>query len=312
MFGYYRPFRLNIDSSEKNLFEAYYCRICYCLWNNGGQFSRALTTFDAALYSIVLKLGGIGERPDHVKCQKIRHDVKNTFNDDVIGSRLARLTLVGFGGKMEDDFTDKEYLKAWFIKIIFGRGIKKAYEKEPVFATNTREVCAEIDEYQKANAEANLPLDAYAKSAVKNFSTFGPLDEKYKTVLYNMARWSFFVDMLCDYSKDYKGKAPNSFMDERYPTMKDMLDEQWFTLVPMIRKENTDLMNSVMAIRDDSTEWKLLFHIVGDAVGRMSAGVLRNKDIGFNYFKELLFNWGRYFHNRKVSRIWKRSGHGNN
>ena len=312
MFGYYRPFRINIDNSEKNVFEAYYCRVCYCLWNNGGQVSRALVTFDAALYCIVLKLAGIGERPRHVKCQRFRRNIKKSFVNDEVGNRIARLTLVGFGGKMEDDYTDKEYLRANFIKLFFGSAIKKAYKKEPEFLKNTREVCADINKYQKENADADIPLDAYGKSTLKSFMTFGEIPEKYQRVLYYLARWSFFVDMLSDYNDDFKDGAPNSYKDQKYPTIQEMLNDRWYDLIPMIKKENEDLYNSVLAIKDKSTDWKILYHVIADAINRISVGVLNGEKVGFNYFKELFFNWGRYFHNKKISKKWKKVNHGNN
>lgn len=312
MFGYYRPFRINIDNSEKNVFEAYYCRVCYCLWNVGGQFARALTTFDMALYSIVLKLAGIGERPDHVKCQRVATTVKKSFKDDEIGKRLASLTLVCFGGKMEDDYIDKEYVRANFIKLVFGRAIKKAYDLEPGFVTNTREVCAQINDYQAQNSDAELPLDAYGKSTVKSFSSFGEIAKPYQDVLYWLARWSFFIDMLSDYNKDFKEKAPNSYRDDNYPTVEEMLEDRWFKLIPIMKKENESLYNAVLAIKDKSEEWKVLFDVVSDAINRTCEGVLSGNNVEFNYFKELFFNWGRYFHNKKVSRKWKRLGYGNN
>lgn len=312
MFGYFRPFRIGLDEELEKVFQAYYCRVCYCLWNEGNQKARALTTFDMAIYSIILNLAGIGERPQFLPCQRVATSNKKLFKDDVIGKKLANLTLVGFGGKMEDDYSDKQYFKATIAKLLYGRAIKKAYQKEPQFLKNTREVCQLINDIQNANGAAEDALDAYGKSSVKSFLEFGPLDEKYQTAIYSLARWSFFMDMICDYNEDFKKKANNSYKDPRFKTLQELLDGNWSYIIPLMRKENTNVFNAIMALKVKKDEWYLLRDIVIDAINTISVGVLKGEDVSFHYFKELFANIEKYNHHKKVSRRRKKIQNANN
>ena len=255
MFGYFRPFRIGLDKEEEIVFESYYCRVCYSLWNAGGQRARSLTTFDMAIYSIILNLAGIGHRPPHLYCQRIKRGNKNSYKNDELGQKLANLTLVGFGGKMEDDYLDKQRLRANFTNLIFGRAIRKAYKKEPFILKNTRECCQKINEIQDSFGPAEEALDVYGKASIKSFLTFGDIDEKHQKAIYQLARWSFFMDMMCDYNDDFKNNANNSYKNKKYPTIQAYLNENWQYLVALIRKENTDLFNSIMAIKQRKTEW---------------------------------------------------------
>ena len=313
MFGYFRPFRIGLDREEEIVFECYYCRICYCLWYVGNQRARALTTFDAALYSIVLNLAGIGERPKHLNCQRIKTTNMKSFKDDEVGIKLARLSLIGFGGKIEDDITDKQYLRANLMKLLYWGAIKKAYKAEPQLVNNTREVCQEINDIQNNNGKAEDALDAYGKSSVKSFETFGHLEDKYKKVIYHLARWAFFMDMFCDYNEDYKDNANNSYKNENYKTIQDYLDEEWFYIIPLMRKENEDLFNAVMDIKEKKDEWYLLRDIVVDAINKINVGLLEGKDVKFHYFKELILNIKKYNHKKKVKKQIERARkHANN
>ena len=312
MFGYYRPFRIGLDKELERVFECYYCRICYCLWNVGNQRARALTTFDAALYSIILNLAGIGERPRHLNCQRVATSNKKLLKGDYVGEKLANLTLVGFGGKMEDDYADKQFFKATIMKILYGRAIKKAYNNEPVFLKNTREVCQQINEIQDALGEAEEALDAYGKSSVKSFLEIGPMDEKYQNMIYQLAKWSFFMDMICDYNEDFKDGANNSYKNEKYPTLQKYLEDNWQFIIPLMRKYNTDLFNAVMAIKEKKDEWYLLRDVVVDAINKISVGVLYGEDVSFHYFKELFANIKKFNKQKKIHRKVRRLQHANN
>lgn len=303
MYGYFRPFRMTLEKEEKIVFISYYCRICYNLWLAGNQHSRYLVTFDLALYSLVLNLAGIGERPDQYPCQRVSHKVRDKFKNDEVGKKLANLTLAGFGGKIEDDYHDKQYLRATFLKLLFGSQIKKSIQVDPVFMQNTRDVCALINEIQDRNGSAEDCLDAYGKSAVKSFTEFGNLEEKYQKVIYQLARWAFFMDMFCDYNKDVKEGNNNSYYNPEYKTIQEYLDADWVNIVPLIRKENEDLFNSVMAIKQRKDEWYILRDVVVDAINNIGPGLLRGEDVSFHYFKELFYNMRSYNHLKKVQKL---------
>ena len=71
MFGYFRPYHANLTNSEKRLFDSYYCRICYCLRILGGQLARFFTTYDGAIYSMIVDLQTKNTPPPHLPCERV-------------------------------------------------------------------------------------------------------------------------------------------------------------------------------------------------------------------------------------------------
>ena len=69
MYGYFRPHNSYLTSAETNVFHSHYCRVCYCLRLIGGQACRFCTTYDAAVYSMIINLQKGEDNPPfcHVK-----------------------------------------------------------------------------------------------------------------------------------------------------------------------------------------------------------------------------------------------------
>ena len=137
MFGYFRPYHSNLTNSEKRLFESYYCRICYCLRILGGQLARFFTTYDGAIYSMIVDLQTKESNPPHLACERFGTKNLKYFENDEIGLKVARLSLISFGEKIRDDEIDKNYFKAKLGSLLFAKTIKKAVEAEPVIAMNS-------------------------------------------------------------------------------------------------------------------------------------------------------------------------------
>ena len=137
MFGYFRPYHANLTNSEKKLFDSYYCRICYCLRILGGQLARFFTTYDGAIYSMIVDLQTKNTPPPHLPCERVGKRNLKYFQADEVGLKVARLSLISFGEKIRDDQLDRNHFKASLGALLFSKIIKKAQEAEPDMANDS-------------------------------------------------------------------------------------------------------------------------------------------------------------------------------
>lgn len=292
MFGYFRPFESDLTSQQEKVFKSYYCRICYCLRSLGNQLCRYLTTFDAAIYSIIYKIATGGERPPFFACQKIKKSNTRYFAHDVDGLLFANLTLVGFGEKIADDLSDHDggKAKAKLMKSLFGKPIEKAQKVLSSCAKNTHDCTTEIDRLQSQNADLMTLLDVYGDLTPKNIAELAPISPQIAEVYRQLSRWVYFVDILSDYDKDYKSGAYNPLKQLDCPTIQSYFDKHYRDLLQANRQISDALVAALLAIRDDSTEWIVLYKVITHSLDTVVPTVLCGGDVSFHYFKELRKN----------------------
>ena len=290
MYGYFRPFDAGLSGIQERTFHAYYCRLCYCLRLLGGQAARYLTTFDAALCAIILAIATKEETPPFLHCQKVGKSNMNLFKDDERGLKHARLSYIGFGEKIRDDIIDDNSKKAAFMKLLFGKQIESANQKEPELWRIAYEGSNRITELQSQNAELDEVLDVYGDMMAESFARFADLPEPFKRLYRNIGRWTLYVDMLSDYDDDYKNGSYNSFKREDSKTLSEYFDKCWHYVIEKNREIGGALMDSVMEIQDGSVEWTVLYRVVGYALDTVVPRLLAGEDVRFHYFKEFFKN----------------------
>lgn len=262
----------------------------------GGQVARGLTTFDAAVYSLVLNLATHGQPPVHFDCQKIKKSNSELFATDELGMRLARLSFIAFGEKIRDDCLDGITVQAKTLKRLFGKIIENCRQSEPELAAIARRGTDEINLLQSQGADVESVLSVYGRAMADTFSLFSPLPDEAKDFYFALAEWTFFVDMLCDYDEDFKKGAPNSLRDESCPTLSRLFDVKYDLICGQNKRIADKLVKGLDALNDGSYEWEALYHIIIYALNNVVSGTLSGKDMSFHYFKE-------FFKNRKNMKI---------
>ena len=303
MFGYFRPYHSNLTNSEKRLFESYYCRICYCLRILGGQLARFFTTYDGAIYSMIIDLQTKSSNPPHLKCERFGTKNLKYFREDEVGLKVARLSLISFGEKIRDDEIDKNYFKARLGSLLFSKTIKKAVEAEPVIAENSYLGTEKINELQNANSDIMEIFAAYGDMAISTISQISPLTKESEELVRSVSEWIFLVDMICDYDEDYKNKTYNGFKTEGYATFSEYFDTHYKEFLQIVNKISDRLVNAIMAVRENSGLWNTLYKIIINAVNTVIPNRIMGKDIEFHYFTDL---FERIKSNKKMKKDIKR------
>ena len=287
MFGYFRPYHSNLTNSEKRLFESYYCRICYCLRILGGQLARFFTTYDGAIYSMIVDLQTKESNPPHLVCERFGTKNLKYFENDEIGLKVARLSLISFGEKIRDDEIDKNYFKAKLGSLLFAKTINKAVEAEPVIALNSYLGTEKINELQNNNSDIMEIFNAYGDMAVSTISQLSPLTLKSEELVRSVSEWIFLVDMICDYDEDYKNGTYNGFKTEGFATFSEYFDTHYVEFLEIVNKMSDRLVNAIMAVRDNTPLWNTLYKIIINAVNTVIPNRIMGKDIEFHYFSDL-------------------------
>ncbi len=290
MYGYFRPYDSDLNDKHKRVFQSYYCRLCYCLWLYGGQTVRYFTTFDLTLYSMIIHLSVGREVPPFYGCERIAVSNRNRFKDDDIGLALARLSLVTFGEKFRDDMLDEGGLKNFIKKILFAKKVRKACAEAPDLAKIAYEGTEAINRLQEENADLDPLLDRYALAMADTVSAIAPVKEEHLRLFRALARWTYFVDILCDYDEDARKKQYNPLCKSGYPTLNEYFAHNYYDLLQKNREISHEVHAALMACREDRPEWDVLFKVITYALETVVPNILKGKDVTFHYFKELRRN----------------------
>lgn len=278
------------------IFNSYYCRICYCFRIAGGQISRYLTTFDAAIYSIIYCLGAGEPRPPHLHCEKFGKKNLEYFRDDEVGKIFVDASYLAIGEKIRDDKLDGNGFRARLLEGILGKRIAQTHQSKPEAQAI---LSGGFDELNKLQAENRDPMSLfgfYADTSSKMFLSLfkKPVEDRYIDLLKALLKWTFFMDMVCDYEDDLKEKAFNSFQDETCPTFCDYFDKHYLTIFEINRQINSQIMQALEWIHDDSQEWRVLYRIISYSLNNVIQDKLAGKDLHFKLVGETVKNWKTY------------------
>ena len=287
MFGYFRPYHAKLTHTERQLFNAYYCRVCYCLRIVGGQLARFCTTYDAAIYSLIMALQSHEEAPPVLACERIGSGNLRLFANDEVGLKIARLTLISVGEKFRDDQIDSGSLKTKLISLPFKKAIERAKKAEPVIAQGSFEGTERINELQNASSPLAEVFSAYGDMAAASFSQFLDMSPETEELIRSVSEWNFFMDMLCDYESDYKSGTYNGFKKEGLATFAAYFSVHYNEFLTVAKAVTDRLVTAILAVRDDSTIWNTLFKIIIHAVDNVLPDAIEGKDVSFHYFPDL-------------------------
>lgn len=266
MYGYFRPNASGLTGDERKIFNAYYCRVCYCLRILGGQPARFFTTFDMAVYSLLLNIAQKQPRPGVHKCERVATRVMREYESDRIGRRLANLSILMFGEKIRDDEIDGNRFRAAGMNLLFRKTVAGARLEEPEMARIARRGTDLINQQQARSADLTQIFESYGEMVARLFLCIEKMDERYQRVIRSIAIWTFYIDMLHDYNRDYKSGAYNGFKREGFPTLQGCFNLHYADFISVSRGITREFREALFAVYDGSQEWKILYKIIDNAL----------------------------------------------
>lgn len=301
MYGYFNHKKSHLNDNEYTVFTCYYCRLCYCLWNKGGQKARYLTTYDAVVYNLILAIAGFDQCPPHFPCERVKTNNKKKFKDDKMGNLIADLAVIGFAIKVKDDEVDGDGKRAFIANLFFKKIIKNTVESHRELYEKSYASIAAMDRLQR-HAPIEEVLCLYGKIMEDSFHYFFDLEEKYLRVFNAIAQWSLLIDMLDDYDDDFKKKTVNSLYREDSPTIKELFQKHYYELIPLVQGVSQNLKEALEAIESDMVEWIVLTKILQHSLATLVPDILSGVDVRYHYFRELLMNCSTMRERRKFNK----------
>jgi len=304
MFGYFRPYRASLTQAEQKLFEAHYCRLCYCLRIEGGQLARFFTTYDAAIYSIILALQ-TNDRPPHFPCERFGHKNMSFFRNDKTGIFFADLSIIAVGQKIRDDFIDGNNKKVRLINAVFGKIIKKTNQKQPELYKILYDGLERINKMQDENACVPDILSVYGDVAVSLISQLTTPTDDVAGLIKAFSEFNFFIDMVCDYDKDYRDGTYNGLKKEGLKTFCEYFNVYYSEFKTLYNEISDNLIKRLFAVEKSNKIWNTLYKIITDGTDRIVPDLIAGKDVEFHYFKDL---FSRIRVNNSIKKDLKRLG----
>lgn len=306
MYGYFNLQNVYLRNNERIVFNSYYCRLCYCLWNKGGQKTRYLTTYDATVYNLVLAIAGVDKRPPSLPCQRIKTTNKKYFKKDAIGSIIADLALIGFAVKVKDDETDGDTRRAFLLNLIFKRVLKKAADDYKELYDKSYAAISAMDKLQRDHAPIEDVLSAYGKAMEYSFHYCFDLPDKYLRVINLTARWILLIDMLDDYDDDVKKKAVNSLYREDSPTLDRLFERHYKEIIPIIHSESGNLSRALDEIECEKIEWVILQKIIRHSLATLVPNILNGEDVRYHYFRDTFLRCKKMHSEKEITRKYEK------
>lgn len=306
MYGYFDVKNVYLKNDERSVFMSYYCRLCYSLWARGGQKARYLTTYDAAVYNLVLALAGADKRPPIFPCQQVRLENRRYFEKDPNAGFLADSVILAFAVKINDDCDDGDKGRAFVCRTLFGRMIKRVVKKNAELYEKSVKAIRNMDELQRGGADLKTVLEAYGKAVSCAFTYAYDMEEKYVRTIELIAQWTFFIDMLDDYDDDVKKGAVNTLVRDGCATRAELFDKHYNELIPVIADLENELNNAVNAIKSEEAEWVVLHKIIGHSLATLVPAILNGKDVRFHYFKDTYMGRKKVAEGKRIIRKFTR------
>lgn len=278
MYGYFRPNDSKLSPDEMKVFKAYYCRVCYCLRILGGQSARFFTTYDMAVYSLLLNMAQKRKRPQFHVCEKFATSVMHEYDNDGIGRKLANMSIIMFGEKIRDDEIDGSYLLSNGMKMLFSALISQACTSEPDMAKLARTGTDKINSLQSEHTEVNLVLEAYGQMVSDMFSCIDKIEDEYLCVIRSIAIWTFYIDMLHDYNKDYRTNSYNGFRVDGLSTIQECFDTYYCDFIRLSQLITREIRESLNHINDGSVEWRIVEKIVDNALSSVIVPIFSTQE----------------------------------
>ena len=212
MYGYIKPCKAELKVKEFECYRAVYCGLCHGLKKNFGFFARFFVNFD---FAFLLMLLSIGETPVYKK--------KRCVASPFVKKNVVVLTCERFAAdcniilswwKIRDNIADEGLFKSLLYRLI---GIftpyNKAKKRQPKFDILAKEQLALLSKLEKENcADIDMVSDAFAKilEYLANYYSNEIYSPAVSKILFNVGKYIYIYDALCDYDDDIKRNKYNA------------------------------------------------------------------------------------------------------
>lgn len=157
MFGYVVANKAELKIREYEVYQSYYCGLCKCLKERGGNFSRMSLSYDMTF--IYMLLSGLYEPEEKTEpCKCVLHPLeKRTMRKNEIADYVADMSILMMYYKCQDDWDDERKISRKAMMGALGgkyRAVSGRYKEK---IERIREL---MEELRKGEEENSADIDA--------------------------------------------------------------------------------------------------------------------------------------------------------
>lgn len=221
MFGYIRPFKPYMRMSDFQIYTGFYCGLCKNLGKNYGQLYRMMLSYDFAFLGILCC--SLNETPLHFEPQHcIIHPLtkKMCLKNNEVLDYTAAAAVISVYQKLSDSISDTGFIKSLpfrFIKLLAGKGYKKAVKKYPDTAGKIQ---LEMNRQLKLESEGCSSLDYACEPTAQimselasNVTSEKEQSEIFSSFGYHLGRFIYLADAYDDAENDLKKNNYNVLLN---------------------------------------------------------------------------------------------------
>ncbi len=220
MFGYIQPLKPELKLKEYEAYKGYYCGLCKQIKENYTNAARFMLNFDCAV--LYLLFGSLSDAAPKIFTERC---IANPFKKRIVvrsgeAEYAAAVNMLLGYAKIKDNVRDDKKASAKAAALFFKRVGKRAKAKH---AELSKEIEKRLDNLFCLEASRCTQIDTVADefanilAAVFSMAPFEFLDDAAKRTLrhfgYNLGRWIYLADAICDVETDMKNNNYNVFVE---------------------------------------------------------------------------------------------------
>ena len=267
MFGYFR-LDDNCPASIRMLYKKYYCFLCRSLAKYYGQVTRFTLSYDVTLLSLFALENSLLENIDKIHCFINTKALKLALDSEQ-SLKIASLSIMLVGVKVEDDVADERKTKHKITSWIFKNSVDKAKRTYPSAWKILDDGYRRLRILEKNNASLQEIEQIFADMMVNVMvELFLIKDNRIKNTVSAISKWLYFIDALDDLNEDVKKERFNPFYE--YKTIENLKSSNYTFLMNHIQ----ELFNGVSPCKPDSKIEMVINRIVFNGIPEATVDIL--------------------------------------
>lgn len=207
MYGYLRLLRGAALPSVQGYYRSIYCSLCHAMWNNYGNRSRFLLSYDMTFLVVALNLKNQVDLNSGLLCY--RKCAIQTNREE--WKRISALGILLAAMKLRDNIDDDNSLVAKLGLAFFGKAAKKAALDYPEVADLLQTGFKDMSTMEKRNCDVFAMAGKFGEIMTDAVSRLFSCAEADYAVMRHVTEWVYFIDALDDLDKDMKDGSYNPF-----------------------------------------------------------------------------------------------------
>jgi len=250
----------------------YYCGVCKSIGRNFGQLSRFGLVYETAVLAMLLDIASLGvNTPKITNKNCIAHPLKkaNAVEDNECIDFAAAVNVFLFYFKLQDSWQDDKNILSAAGQKALKRAFKKAAKKYPMAADSVYFSLRELTKLEKNNCSsideacepfANMMSYIFKWHDSDVFSSHPNKLELLGKIGYNIGKWIYLIDAVCDIEDDKKNNNYNVLLNSQKDSS-DVITDDIILLLNLCLANCSEAYQALLSITEKEIDTDNIHYI---------------------------------------------------